>query len=191
MLLASLLAFYLSSALQAFQILLQIGAGTGLLFILRWFWWRINAVSELTAMVISFVVALIMEFAVGDAWPSHLRLVAGVGITTVVWISATLVSRPSDMPTLIRFYNTIRPHAQGWQPVIRAGIASGDIPAGRLAIGRLSIDIAMMVLGCFLVYGLLFGIGSWIYGELRGALVWFAMSLISMGGLRYFWRHNR
>jgi len=188
MILASLVALLLSSALQAFNILLQIGAGTGLLFILRWFWWRINAYSELTAMGISFLVACIMEFGVGDAWPGHVKLVTGVAITTAVWMTVTLVTRPTTMPVLVRFFALIRPHAMGWAPVVAAGRASGDLPAGHIQTGRLSRELSLMVLGCFLVYGLLFGIGSWIYGHGVPAIMWSGIAAASGAGMFLLWR---
>lgn len=188
MILASLMALLLSSALQAFQILLQIGAGTGLLFILRWFWWRINAVSEITAMAISFLVAIAMEFLIGDTWAGHIRLVAGVGITTVVWLLATLLSKPTDMHILVRFYALIRPHGYGWKPVIQAGRESGELPAGEIRTGRLAFELLLMVAGCFLVYGLLFGLGAWIYGQLAIALAWLMVVIFSGAVMIAYWR---
>jgi Na+/proline symporter len=190
MILASLMALLLSSALQAFNILLQIGAGTGLLFILRWFWWRINAMSELTAMGISFLVALIMEFGVGNAWAGHVKLVAGVAITTVVWIAATLATKPTDMLTLVRFYALIRPHGAGWRPVIEAGQRSGELPSGSIVTGKLANEILLMLLGCFLVYGLLFGIGSMIYGQAGMAVVWIAIAAVSGTFMYLRWPMN-
>lgn len=165
MILAAILSLYLTSAKSSFDILLQIGAGTGLLFILRWFWWRINAVSEIVAMVISFVIALIMELIVKDKLASHEKMVLGVAITTIFWIGATYLSKPTDMRTLISFYTKIRPHSIGWAPVIQEGKKLGLIKDEDITQGALPSEILMMFLGCIAVYALLFGMGYVIYGQ--------------------------
>jgi SSS family solute:Na+ symporter len=105
MILSALIALALSNALQAFNILLQIGAGTGLLFILRWFWWRINAFSELAAMIISFMVAVYFEFFGPEDLDDYMKLLIGVGITTVGWLVVTFLTPPTDHKTLVDFYN--------------------------------------------------------------------------------------
>lgn len=162
MLIAGVFALQLSNALQGFQIMLQIGAGTGLLFILRWFWWRINAISEIVAMVVSFLVAV--GFEVFDpglaAWQ---ELVLGVGITTVAWVSTTLLTPPSDRATLRSFVQLINPGGHGWQPVYADLATEGhrfDDEAVNIPRG-----ILCMVLGCFAVYAVLFATGSFIYGN--------------------------
>lgn len=175
---AALLALLLTNALQAFNILLQVGAGTGLIFILRWFWWRINAISEITAMVISFVLALIFEFGFPEL-ASHLKLIYGVAITTVVWIAVTLNTPPSDYQTLIRFYKLIKPYPYGWKPVIEEGLANGDLKANDVYPGKLSMEVACMFAGVFLVYGALFGTGFWIYGDFKNAVIATGVALLS------------
>jgi Na+/proline symporter len=125
MILAALLALVLENALQAFNILLQIGAGTGLIFILRWFWWRINAYSEITAMFVSFFLALYFELGVENPMPEHIKLITGVAITTASWILVTLVTAPASQEPLLRFFRLIQPAPGGWKPVIEKGIASG------------------------------------------------------------------
>lgn len=174
----ALLALLLTNALQAFNILLQVGAGTGLIFILRWFWWRINAISEITAMVISFVLALIFEFGFPEL-ASHLKLIYGVAITTVVWIVVTLNTPPSDYQTLIRFYKLIKPYSYGWKPVIEEGLANGDLKAVDVYPGKLSMEMACMFAGVFLVYGTLFGTGFWIYGDFNNAIIATGVALLS------------
>ena len=113
MLLAGILALQFESALDTFNILLQIGAGTGLIFILRWFWWRINAYSEITGMVVSFVVALVFEFVEFDLDATQ-KLLWGVGITTFSWVLVTLITRPTDDDTMRAFYHKITPYGSGW-----------------------------------------------------------------------------
>ena len=108
-----MVGLWLENALQAFQILLQIGAGTGLIFLLRWYWWRINAWGEVAAMVISFSVALYFGFlheSLGfPVWGASTQLVIGVAITTVGWFAVTMLTPPTDAATLRRFYEEIRP----------------------------------------------------------------------------------
>ena len=155
MILAALFALLLTNALQAFNILLQIGAGTGLLFILRWFWWRINAMSEIVAMVVSFVIAVIMEIVVKDQLASHEKLVIGVLLTTIAWVVTALVTKPTDDNVLIQFYKTIRPHGMGWKPVISQGIWNGSITQEHTKTGKFSTEVLMMFLGCIGIYSFL------------------------------------
>jgi SSS family transporter len=177
---SGVLALYLQNALQAFNILLQIGAGTGLLFILRWFWWRINAYSELAAMVVSFVVALYFELFYTGELPDHLRLLTGVGITTAGWMLVTFLTPASGQATLISFYQLIRPHAAGWKPVIEKAIAEKQLaPNHQPVTGQLPIEILSMVAGCFAVYGALFATGFFIYGQVSSGLIATGTSIIA------------
>ncbi len=160
--LSSIVALWLENALQAFQILLQIGAGTGLVFLLRWFWWRINAWSEISAMIISFVVAVYFQFVhvrLGfEAWDPSLTLVVGVAITTVGWLVTTFLTQPADEATLRAFHAKIRPLGGGWRAVV------GDQEQD----SRESISAPLLgwFLGCVLVYGALFGTGMLLYGRM-------------------------
>ena len=187
MILAAIFALLLTSALQAFNILLQIGAGTGLLFILRWFWWRINAMSEIVAMIVSFVIAVFMEVVVKDSLLSHQKLVIGVLITTIAWVTTALLTKPTADNVLIQFYKTIRPHSMGWKPVITKGIEYGAITTEHTKTGKLSTEILMMFFGCIGIYALLFGTGYLIYGQMINAAIAF-VTAISVGlGLRKLW----
>lgn len=179
MALASVLALYLQNALQAFNILLQIGAGTGLIFILRWFWWRINAYSEIAAMIISFVVAVIFELGFTETIPDHIRLITGVGITTVVWIAVTLLTPPADHNTLLSFYKHIKPAPGGWRPVIDRAISEGTLQQREVTPGRLPLEIACMVAGCFMVYAALFAVGFFIYSNIPMALTMLGITAVS------------
>ena len=122
MIASALFALLLSNALEAFQILLQIGAGTGLLFIMRWFWYRINAYSEVTAMTVSFILALyfkLIHVKLGfDPIANDIQLVLGVAITTVSWVVVTLLTSPSDKSTLNEFYKITQPGGPGWNKVV-------------------------------------------------------------------------
>jgi len=163
--LASIVALWLENAVQAFQILLQIGAGTGLIFLLRWFWWRINAWSEISGMAISFVVAIWFQFVherVGFApLDPALQLILGVLITTAGWILVTFLTRPVDTETLQTFYDRIRPAAGGWRRAVATGGGSdGSVTASLVAWG----------LGVAAVYSALFGTGMALYGRIPEAV---------------------
>jgi len=158
--LACIVALWLENAMQAFQILLQIGAGTGLIFLLRWFWWRINAWSEISAMVVSFAIAVYFQFiheAVGFS-PVHpsLMLVLGVAATSITWLTVTLLTPPTQTATLQRFYDKIHPMGRGWSRVVQVAPDSRSETA--------SAAFLCWFLGCVVVYGALFGTGYFIYG---------------------------
>ncbi len=187
MVLSALLALQLTSALSAFNILLQIGAGTGLIFILRWFWWRINAWSEIAAMVISFFVALAFEKWIPHVAP-HIKLVSGVAITTIGWLTATFLTPPTDHATLLKFYKLIRPHATGWRRVLDEAIRKGELRESEVVTGRLPLELACMVAGCFLVYASLFGIGFMVYGQWGKGALGFAIALVAGLVLFRYWR---
>ena len=177
--LALLVSLWLQNALQAFQILLQIGAGTGMIFLLRWFWWRINAWSEISAMVISFAVAVWFQFghqAVGlPALHPSLQLVIGVFLTTVVWLSVTWMTAPTDTATLQRFYDTIRPFGRGWVRVVQVA----DTPAS----GGVTAALTCWLLGCVVVYAALFGTGYLLYGRAGTGSLFLGASALAAFGL--------
>lgn len=170
MILACWLALMMQSALDNFQIILQIGAGTGLIFILRWFWWRINAWSEISAMVISFLIALYFRFIhVSTGLPtlsSSQELLIGVGITTFVWLIVAYATQPTKNETLINFCKLIRPGGPGWEKVRKLAQERG-IPMSKIEdeAWRVPQGILCMVLGCLVIYGILFATGYWIYGD--------------------------
>ncbi len=192
MIFAVLIALVLSSALQAFHILLQIGAGTGLIFILRWFWWRINAYSELTGMIVSFVVAIvfaIIEKVSGTPFSETYKILMGVGITTASWLLVTLLTKPDDKETLRSFYTKIRPGGIGWKKVVddakkegvtlvKEGEMKWDVPTG----------ILCLILGALAIYSTLFATGQWIYGEYQTATYLTGLALISTFLLTRTWR---
>jgi len=178
MVVAALVTLVLESARQAFELMLSVGAGTGLIYLLRWYWWRINAWSEISAMVSSFVVAVGFFFVAraGGGVPSHVALLLSVATTTVVWVTVTFLTAPTPLATLVRFYERVRPAGPGWASV-RAAAAPGA-PTDSLAEAGLG-----WVLGCLLVYSAMFGVGSALYGRWPQAAVWGLAGLASAGGL--------
>ena len=183
MILAALLALQFESALDAFNVILLIGAGTGLIFILRWFWWRINAYSEIAAMVISFLVAMVLKFG-NFGLASHIELVIGVAITTISWLLVTFLTRPTDQAILTNFYKKIKPAKRGWMPVIEKAQAANELQDSEIETGQLSLEIACMIIACFTVYGALFATGFLIYGQMVNALI--ASAVAILGGVFLF-----
>ena len=178
---AGALSLWLENALQAFQILLQIGAGTGLVFLLRWFWWRINAWSELAAMVISFLVAVYFQFvheALGfAAVDPSLQLVLGVLITTVGWLTVTMLTPPADPETLTSFHRLIRPMGRGWRG---AGL---DLEDASESDDSLSAAFLAWFLGITVVYGAVLGTGYLLYGQMMLAGVCLGAAVVASVGL--------
>ena len=190
MFLVGIMALLLSNALQAFHILLQIGAGTGLLFILRWFWWRINPFSELTAMVVSFIIAIYFQIIhplLGlPEISSHIKLVTAVVLTSIAWITVTFMTKPSDDKTLLAFYKLIKPGGPGWKKVIEQA-RRDNVPIEDEEQGwDVPMGILCMVFGCFAVYSALFSTGYWIYGNYIPAMVLTLVGLFSMALLVKF-----
>lgn len=168
----------LDSARASFELLMSIGAGTGLLYLLRWFWWRINAWSEIAAMASSFVVAVgfFVAARMGYPVPSHISLIATVLTTSIVWLTVTFLTTPTDAATLEKFYRLTRPAGPGWTAVReRTGLpASPDsLPQSFLA----------WILGCCFVYSALFGVGSLLYGKMGPAALWAVIFVVSGGML--------
>jgi Na+/proline symporter len=172
MAISGMLVFLLSTAGEAFQLLLSIGAGTGLLYLLRWFWWRINAWSEIAAMAASFAfaVALLVARRQGLELSDHAALVLSVTATTLVWVSVTLATPPTDVETLRRFYRKVRPAGRGWVKIVGAEAAGG--PQDRLGPAVLG-----WVLGCTFVYSTLFATGALLYGQRVQGLVCLAVAI--------------
>ncbi len=178
MVLAAALTFVLESAQGNFALLLSIGAGTGLLYLLRWFWWRINAWSEISAMASSFLVAVGFFVArkMGSTIPEHVSLLLTVATTTIVWVAVTLMTKPTSRETLVSFYTLVRPAGPGWKSIrAETGIeASPD---------SLPMSLLGWVLGCTFVYAALFGAGSFLYGKTSQGAVWLVLFVLSGVGL--------
>jgi len=193
-----LLALVLQNALQAFQYILMIGAGTGLIYILRWFWWRINAYSEISAMIaagtFSLIFILIENFAMirlpdgmvdifgfqtSMSYWNVIKLLGVVFLTSASWIIVTLLTYPVDEGTLRSFYKRIRPGGPGWKYIVKRAEKEGielakednlkwDVPTG----------IICMILGTMMIYSLLFMTGNILYGNFGSSLF---LGLIAAG----------
>lgn len=160
MVVASAMTWFIESSKEGFGLLLQVGAGTGLIYLLRWFWWRINAWTEIAAMIGSFVVSVVLfvlkknGYGLADPWP----LVVTVGATTVIWLIAAYTTQPTDRATLVRFVKLVRPPVAGWQGYHQeAGVTESADSIPRAMLG--------WVLGCVAVWSGLFCIGSFLFGR--------------------------
>ncbi|MEM1121499.1 MAG: sodium:solute symporter family protein [Bacteroidota bacterium] len=161
------LGLLLTSAGQAFNLLLLLGAGTGLIYILRWFWWRINAMTEIVAMIASLIIASYFTFlhdSTGllpmEDWQ---KTVSGAILTTITWVAATYFTAPTKDQTLRSFYRLIKPGGNGWDAVIEKANAEGD--AMQKEQGQLPLELLCFVIGVATVYSTLFATGNWIYGN--------------------------
>jgi solute:Na+ symporter, SSS family len=185
MLVSIYVTLHLASIEQAWKLLIVTGAGTGTVLLLRWFWWRINAWSEVAAMVVAAAVSLYLQLVVG--WDgdrprdfAYLMLVT-VAATTVGWLAATWLTRPEPDDTLRRFYRQVRPHGPGWKP-IAAAMEPLDIP------GSLQIEIVNAIVGCVMVYAALFGVGELL---LRSAVVGGVLLVVSAAAAAVIARNLR
>lgn len=191
MIMSAILALFLSNALQAFHIMLQIGAGTGLLFLLRWFWWRINAASEISAMMISFLVAIYFE--VLHPWlglPQIIewqRLVMGVAITTAGWITVTFLTQPTDEDVLLNFYEKVRPGGPGWTPILASAKKQGKLLTEMDEPWDLPTSLLGVFIGLLFIYSGLFATGYWLYGNVGAALITTLISMVSASLLFKLW----
>ncbi len=211
MILSILLALSLKNALQVFRYLLMIGAGTGLLYIMRWFWWRINAWSELVAMIAAFTFSvtfiLLENFGIkelGDdrillagiettmgAW-NIFKFLSIVVLTSVSWILTSLLTKPVDDEILRSFYKKIKPGGPGWKRVLEKAKAEGvevvkekdlkwDVPTGILA----------MIFGAISIYTVLFSIGMFLFGEKARSTLFIGICAVSLSLTVMFWRRLR
>jgi solute:Na+ symporter, SSS family len=208
MVLAGLLAlFFLEDATQAFDVLLLTGAGSGLIYLVRWFWWRINAWTELAAMVVATVNAILLVFVVNDLWLAHafaswyplpagyaelapkalsgtvfpIKLIIGIAATTITWVLATYLTRPESKATLRSFYRLTRPGGPGWKKVVDEARAEGDLidETDRGVPWEMPAQVLMVFIGCVSIYSSLFAIGNYLYGR---PLAGTALAAVAAGG---------
>lgn len=187
MLLGVLFTFALDNAHNAFNLLLSIGAGTGLIYLLRWFWWRINAWSEVSAMLASFAVSLAFFVAgkMGHTADTTTVLLTTIGVTTLIWILVTYCTPPVEPQVLAAFYARVRPAGPGWSRVRR----ENGLPASP---DSMPLALAGWVLGLVSVYGALFAAGGFVYGRTLEGSVWSLVAGAAVVGLlatgRYLWK---
>lgn len=178
----------LENATQAFDILLLSGAGSGAIYLLRWFWWRINAWTEIVAMISATLVAFILVLWVPNESMatqlldgSAVELLIAVFITTVVWISTTFLTKPESMEVLINFYKVTSPGGPGWKKVLDAAKANGEDLNPDNTPWDLPLSLLNVMMSCIGIYAALFSIGNFIYGDLM-----MGFGLLAIFGLMIF-----
>jgi Na+/proline symporter len=185
-LVSAVVTFYLTSIAGAWKLLIVTGAGTGLVLLLRWYWWRINAWSEVSAMATAFVTSVVLQIVGGldsdkpvdFAW----IMIITVAVTTVVWLTVTLLTKPESDQTLVKFYSRARPGVTGWGPVARLAPEVRSSNNGWYS----ALD---WVSGCALIYGVLFGTGKLLLGEWASGLSLLGLGL--SGGAVIWWDLSR
>ncbi len=187
---AAVLTLEIDSAAQAFNIILQIGAGTGLLYLLRWFWWRINAWCEIVAMISSFACSVVLMIinnhlaAANEAViPDHVALVATVGFTTVCWVLAAFLTPATDMETLVAFYRKVRPAGPGWERVRLAANMTKE--EARDAGDNLPLAMLGWTAGVCAIWSSLFTVGKFLYGQTTAGFELMAVFVVSGSVLVY------
>jgi Na+/proline symporter len=186
MILSCIVTYYQDSIAGAWKFLIAVGAGTGSVFILRWFWWRINAWSEVTAMGASFAVSLLLQFhfKMNNDNPRDFAwtVIITVACSTVVWLTTTLLTGPETQETLLSFYRRVRPSAALWGPIARQAT---DVKPTHDALYNFFDWIA----GCVMVYMTLFGVGKIIFGSVRLGLGFLVIAAVA--GYYIYWDLNR
>ncbi len=192
MVVSSLVALSLTNAMELFHLILMFGAGTGLLFILRWFWWRINAWSEISAMLASGIISLVLNadrvnlaLFTNGVLPSWSKYLIIVFTTTVVWLLVTFFTKPEDDKVLLNFYKKIRPGTLGWHKIQNARVNNKEESSEKSSLG---IGVLAMLIGSVLIYGVLFATGFILYKQYVNMLLAVAVVLVAAFLLLKIWR---
>jgi SSS family solute:Na+ symporter len=182
---AALLSTVLNSAQDAFEVLISIGAGTGLLYLLRWFWWRISAWCEVVAMISSFTISVVF-FAMkksGHPLPFAHSVLYSVAFTTVCWLVAAFVASPTSLDQLVAFYRKVHPAGPGWTRIREAaGVTEAEASLHRDHMGKAT---AGWISGCIVIWSSLFAIGNFLYGRTQNAILLTAAFVVSGSVLLY------
>ena len=182
--------YLLDTAKDVFDVILQVGAGTGLLYLVRWFWWRVNAWCEIVAMVSSFLVSigLLVLKTQGVVFSTHIALVVTVAITTVCWVATAYLGPETDRGVLVNFYRAVHPAGPGWDPVRKL---AGDVPQSVADRDNIPLALLGWVAGCTAIWSALFAEGSYLYGRMPQAIlltvVFIASSLVLMFVVKRTW----
>jgi SSS family solute:Na+ symporter len=192
--LSSSLVFVLQTAQEAFYLILQVGAGTGLLYLLRWFWWRINGWCEVAAMLSSFFISLVFFILKreGTVFSTDYQLIFTVICTTICWVATAYLGPQTDKQTLIDFYKKVQPFGPGWKAIhLVSGVSAEEVAAWKKTD---NIPLAMVgwVTGTVLVWSALFTVGNFLYGRLNYGFGLLAVAVVSgvvlIGVVRRIWR---
>jgi Na+/proline symporter len=177
--------YLLDTAKDAFDIILQVGAGTGLLYLVRWFWWRVNAWCEVVAMVSSFTISIVLLILAknGIHFTTHVALLITIAVTTVCWIATAFLGPETDRRTLVSFYKKVRPFGPGWKGIrAEAGISEKE---ARGSHENIPMALIGWVAGCTVIWSALFTVGNFLYGRMVEAAFLCAVFVVS-GGILIF-----
>ena len=178
---SSALVFVLQTAQQSFYLILQVGAGTGLLYLLRWFWWRVTAWCEIVAMISSFLISVIFLVLArsGIIIGTDQQLLITVAFTTLCWLLTAYLGPQTDPATLVNFYKKVRPFGPGWRRIrVEAGITAAEA-AGWAKTDNIPLAMLGWVTGTVLIWSALFTVGNFLYGRLGYAFGLLAVALSS------------
>ncbi|MBK1792396.1 sodium:solute symporter family protein [Persicirhabdus sediminis] len=193
------LGLILTDASQAFKLMLLIGAGTGPVYILRWFWWRVSAISEITAMVSALVISgfttFYMERFVGAQFMKDhdwsIMLVAAL-LTTAIWIIVTILTKPTEEKTLLSFYQKVQPGGAGWKTIRQKAEDKGlELDPNSAGWDDIPYGILCTLFSSAGVYTALFATGEWIFGNVAPASCYTLISVVSFGLVMKFWKKLR
>ena len=176
---AAVSVYLLDTAKDIFDVILQVGAGTGLLYLVRWFWWRVTAWCEIVAMASSFIVSLVLLMlrSQGTTFSSSTALLITVAITTICWVATAYVGPQNDRATLIDFYRRVRPAGPGWAPI---AAAAGELRQdGRAASDNIPMALIGWFAGCTMIWSALFAVGNYLYGRTTPAAMLTAVFIAS------------
>ncbi|MCC6857868.1 MAG: Na+:solute symporter [Bryobacterales bacterium] len=192
--LSSVMVFFMETAQDSFNIILQIGAGTGLLYLLRWFWWRVNAWCEVAAMASSFAISLLFLVLAktGTRVDTHKQLLLTVIFTSICWLATAYLGPETDRRALIDFYRKVRPFGPGWRAIrLEAGI-SDEEAALHSRHENIPLSLLGWVTGCVAIWSSLFSVGNWLYGRTEYAVALTAIfvlsSLVLVRVIQRLWR---
>ncbi len=204
---SALFALFLTNALQLFDIILMFGAGTGLIFILRWFWWRINAWSEISAMFASGLISILLNFTslstllfdhqtnneifIEGIFPAWSKFPIVVLITSIVWVTVTFLTKPETDETLRKFYKKTTPGGPGWARILNTFPDTSFIENENKKKWTVPSGILAMILGCFMVYGAMFATGNFLYGNYKLASGLLLLVIFSVFLLIKLWKNNK
>ena len=182
---ASGAVYLLDSAKDAFDIILQVGAGTGLLYLVRWFWWRVNAWSEVVAMVSSFLVSILFLILkkYDIVFSTHEALLLTIAVTTVCWVATAIFGPETDREVLIAFYKKVRPFGPGWKTIRDAAGLPAHVASG--AGENIPLALLGWVAGCAVVWSALFTVGNFLYGRMLYAGILCGVFIVAGAALLY------
>ncbi|HYT77112.1 MAG TPA: hypothetical protein VEL79_20315, partial [Vicinamibacterales bacterium] len=182
---AALLSYALESAQEAFEVLISIGAGTGLLYMLRWYWWRITAWCEVAAMVSSFAISLVFFTMrkTGHGLPFAHTVIYSVAFTTIAWLATAFVGAPTSRERLVAFYRKVHPAGPGWTTIRKdAGVTAAEAARHSDHLGKAAVG---WISGCLTIWSSLFATGEFLYGRTQLALLLTAVFVVSGAVLVY------